>query len=122
LMSNNSNSMSEHAVNYTLNPNFAVGFKNYRLITSEENTTQYYIGHLNWLVKRWNFDRSQANIYLGGGYGTQQATHQTSNQYYSERRADWENRQYYIDGIYTRLWDQQSRDSDIDIKNLRLGF
>jgi len=54
--------------NYTLQRHFALGMT-YAKVISESFYIDAVFLQANFLLKRWNFEKAQANFYLSGGYG-----------------------------------------------------
>jgi len=106
LMSYNSPEMNEILLTYSLTPNFAVAGTYLRYSKSE-----FYIPRANFLLKRWNNEDSQGNIYLSGGAGYEKFASKNYGVSLAEFVADWESRKYYIyfDYLYlNRSNDQNS--------------
>jgi hypothetical protein len=97
LMSYNTPQMNEILLTYSLNPNFAVATTYLR-----DTKSEFYVPRLNFLVKRWNNDDSQANIYLSGGAGYENFDSKNYGVRLGELVMDWESRKYYVyfDHIY----------------------
>lgn len=91
IMSYNNSQMNEILMTYSLNPNFAIGATYIR-----EKRSEFYIPRLNFLVKRWNNDDSQANFYLSAGSGIEKYGSNHYNVRLAELVADWESRKYYV--------------------------
>lgn len=51
---------------------------------------------LNWLVKRWNNPKSQANLYLKSGAGIAYDGNDTEPAAFTGIAADWEDRRYFV--------------------------
>lgn len=121
LMSYNNPEMNEIMLTYSLSPHFAVAGTYLR--TSE---SEFYIPRVNFLVKRWNNEDSQANIYFSGGTGYEKFSSKNYGVSLAELGVDWESRKYYIyfDHLYlNRSNDQNSLLSDREYNHskLRLG-
>lgn len=89
-MSYNSPTMNEVLLAYSFNSQFAVGSTYLRDADSE-----FYIPRANYLVKRWNNEDSQANIYLSGGAGYENFNSKSYGVRLGEFVIDWEDRKYY---------------------------
>lgn len=122
LMSYNSAQMNELLLTYSLSSRVATGVMYLRNSNSE-----FYIPRINYLVKRWNQDDSQANFYLSAGAGEEKYNGKLHGAQLGEIVLDWESRKYYtyFDHIYIRrTHDQNSLISgqDYNHSKLRLGF
>lgn len=91
LMSYNTPEMNEVLLTYSLNPHFAVAATYLR-----DSKSEFYIPRVNFLLKRWNNEDSQANIYLSGGAGYEKFGSKNYSVSLGELVADWESRKYYI--------------------------
>lgn len=91
LMSYNSPQMNEILLTYSLTSNFALAATYLR-----DSKSEFYIPRANFLLKRWNNDDSQANVYLSGGSGYEKYATKTYSTKLIEFVADWESRKYYI--------------------------
>lgn len=91
LMSYNSPQMNEFLLTYSLTSRFALAATYLR-----DSKSEFYIPRANFLLKRWNNDDSQANIYLSGGSGYEKYLSKTYNTKLLELVVDWESRKYYL--------------------------
>ena len=89
-MSYNSPEMNEALLTYSFSSKFA--FATMYLRNSE---SEFYIPRANFLVKRWNNEDSQANIYLSGGAGYENFDSKSYGVKLGEVVIDWESRKYY---------------------------
>jgi hypothetical protein len=89
-MSYNSTQMNEVLLTYSLSPRFAVATTYLR-----DSGSEFLIPRANFLVKRWNNDDSQANIYVSGGSGSEKYGMHVHGVKLAEIVADWESRKYY---------------------------
>lgn len=122
LMSYNSNKMNELLLTYSFSPNFAIAHTYLR-----QEKSEFYIPRLDFLVKRWNQDDSQGNIYLSAGAGTEKFSSQNSSVYLGELVADWESRKYYT--YFEQRYIKRSNTTNANLpqehlnnSKLRLGF
>ena len=122
IMSFNSSQMNEILMTYSLKYDFAFGATYIR-----EKKSEFYIPRINYLVKRWNNDDSQGNLYMSVGSGIEKYDSSHSNVRLAELVADWESRKYYIylehlyllrDNKDNPLWTQR----DDNHTKFRLGF
>ncbi len=97
LMSYNTPEMNEILLTYSLQHNFAVAAFYLR-----DSNSEFYVPRLNYLVKRWNNESSQGNLYLSAGAGVEKYNSEKYGVRLAELVADWESREYYIylDHIY----------------------
>jgi hypothetical protein len=91
LMSYNTPQMNEILLTYSLSHNFAVATTYLR-----DSKSEFYIPRLNFLVKRWNNEDSQGNIYLSGGAGYEKFDSKNYGVRLAELVMDWESRKYYV--------------------------
>jgi hypothetical protein len=97
--------MSESSVTYTFSPRFAVGVEYDRLQMGTLDSS-WGLLEFNSLLKRWNGEHSQGNVYLLSGAGTYW-DNQDSTSWGSQwgakwgLQADYETRQFYTLGSYT---------------------
>src|SRR5687767_13025530 len=68
LSSSNMPSYSDNQALYSFTPKFAAGLNHWRF-TKDEDNTEFGFARLNYLLKRFNGEDSQANIYLSSGAG-----------------------------------------------------
>lgn len=122
IMSYNTSKANELLLTYSLNFDFAVGTTYF-----QENKSELYIPRLDFLLKRWNNDDSQGNIYFSAGAGQEKYNNELSNVKLAELVADWESRKYYVyfENFYLKrnntsnpLWTE----ADDNHRKLRLGF
>jgi hypothetical protein len=122
LMSWNTPESSDHWLTYSWTHRFAhtLRYMEKRVTDDMPLKEQYYFLQNNFLLKRWNAEASQANIYLGAAYGM--ASNKNHNRgvplLYAE--ADWESRRYYIMG--EGLVYQGPDKTYYDEYKLRVGF
>jgi hypothetical protein len=105
LMSYNSQSMNELLLTYSFSPSFAVATTYLR-----DSKSEFYIPRLDFLLKRWNLDDSQGNIYFSGGAGLEKFNLKSYGVRLAELVADWESREYYVS--LTQLY--LNRDNDLN--------
>jgi hypothetical protein len=68
--SENMSMYSNNQINYSFHQKWATGFNLWRFNRESDNkTSQFGLVRLNHLLKRWNTEDSQANIYLTSGIG-----------------------------------------------------
>ena len=122
IMSYNSPKMNEILLTYSLTPKFAAAttFLN-------DSQSEFYIPRANFLLKRWNNDDSQANIYLSGGVGSEKFNSTSYGVRLGEFVADWENRKYYtyFEHLYLNRDNDQSNllpSKNYNHSKVRVGF
>lgn len=116
LMSMNTSHKRMNTIHYSPNHWSSIG------VTSVSNDrADIYYPRVGLLAKRWNGDDYQANIYLTGGYGKANFKDQRLNEdvYNAAIQADWEDREYFIEGKYNRLESDNYLD---DMYSLRVGY
>jgi hypothetical protein len=91
LMSYNTPQMNEVLLTYSLTPSFAVAGTYLR-----DSKSEFAIPRANFLLKRWNNEDSQANVYFSGGVGVEKFADTTYGARLAELVADWESRKYYL--------------------------
>jgi hypothetical protein len=91
LMSYNTPQMNEVLLTYSFTPQFALAATYLR-----DSKSEFFIPRANFLLKRWNKEDSQANIYLSGGAGYEKFGSRTYDARLGEVVADWESRKYYV--------------------------
>lgn len=121
LMSFNTPEMNEILLTYSLTPHFAVAGTYLR-----DSKSEFYIPRVNFLLKRWNNEDSQGNIYLSGGAGYEKFASKNYGVSLGEFVADWESRKYYIyfDHLYLNRSNSDNvllPDRDYNHSKLRVG-
>lgn len=121
LMSYNNPEMNEILLTYSLTPHFAIAGTYLR-----DSKSEFYIPRVNFLLKRWNNDDSQGNIYLSGGAGYEKFASKNYGVNLAEFVADWESRKYYIyfDHLYLNRSNEQNAqlpERDYNHSKLRVG-
>lgn len=86
--------MSDHWVTYSFRPNAAIAGRFMRM-QMEDGELNYNGLQLDYLVKRWNGDDHQANIYVYGGGGVASFDNKDGGAYFGGFEADAENRKYF---------------------------
>lgn len=78
---------------YTPRPYYSVGWRHdyWRDPKASMDALQ-----VNWLLKRWNNEGSQANLYLKSGAGIAYEDGETSEAVYGGIMSDWEDRRWYL--------------------------
>jgi hypothetical protein len=110
--------MSETSLTYTFYRQLAVGVEVDRLLLGA-NDTHWGLIELNALLKRWNGDHSQANIYLltGGGGFLSEDQEEWAGKW--GLQADYETRQFYTLAAFSS-WHSESIDTNYAL--YRIGF
>ena len=103
LMSYNTHEMNEILLTYSFSPRFAVAGMYLR-----DSKSEFYIPRVNVLLKRWNNEDSQGNVYLSGGSGYEKFDSKNYGVGLAEFVADWESRKYYI--YFDHLYLNRSND------------
>lgn len=122
IMSYNSPDMNELLLTYSFTPKFAFATTYLR-----DSKSEFYIPRANFLLKRWNEEDSQANIYFSFGSGIEKFGGDNKSAHLGELVADWESRKYYIyfEHLYLRRENQANPmlpSQDYNHTKFRLGF
>lgn len=128
LMSYNSDLESDVMLTYSYDFWGSVGLRylNFRDLTADymapgqSHQSEFTFAQGNFLLKRWNQEHSQTNIYLSGGAGIEKNSGKTTSAQVIETQADWESRQYYVLGNYQRVFREKA--DDLQVAKGRLGF
>jgi hypothetical protein len=91
LMAFNSPTSNELMLTYSMSPRWALAMTYLR-----EQKSEFYLPRLNLLLKRWNQEDSQANIYLSLSPGVEKFNSQNYQTNFAEFIADWESRKYMV--------------------------
>lgn len=91
VMSNNTESMNDVMVAYSVKSNLALGASYLGMEGSD-----FYLARANMLLKRWNNFDSQGNIYFVLGTGMEVFEKSSGPVHQAEIMMDWEDRDYYI--------------------------
>lgn len=86
--------MSDHWVTYSFQPNMAIAGRFMRM-EMPDGRLKYSGLQLDYLLKRWNGDDHQANIYVYGGAGSVDFSGKNGAGYFGGFEADVENRKYF---------------------------
>jgi hypothetical protein len=95
--------MTDDWITYSFRPDAAVAFRHMRF-EEPAGRMQFYAPQLDFLVKRWNEDDSQANLYVYGAYGTMTFEKRSRGTGLGGIEADAESRKYFIMGKYEEMW------------------
>jgi hypothetical protein len=115
LVSNNASEMNEILLTYSFTSNFALAGTYLR-----DSTSEFYIPRFNLLLKRWNNENSQGNIYLSAGSGIEKYATKNYAVNLFEFSADWESRKYYLD--FDHLYLSRSHNKNILIPDQHYNF
>lgn len=120
-MAGYSEKMSDLLLTYSLSHEMALGV-NYL----KEAKSEFYVPRINFLLQRWNYEDSQANIYLSLGTGYEKFENKNYSVNLGELVLDWETRKYYTYFQQTYLNRQNNQNSLLANLNysrskLRLG-
>jgi hypothetical protein len=86
--------MSDHWITYSFRPDMAIAGRFMRM-EMNDGELRYSGLQLDYLVKRWNGDDHQANIYVYGGGGAVTFEKENGDAYFGGIEADAENRKYF---------------------------
>lgn len=122
IMSYNNGEMNEVLLTYSFTHRFAAAttFLN-------DGDSEFLIPRANFLLKRWNNDDSQGNIYFSAGSGVETYHNKGYGAHLGEFVADWESRKYYTYFEHLYINRQNRNNPMIPERNynhskLRLGF
>lgn len=87
--------MSDHWITYSFQPDQAIAGRFMRMIMKDGEELNYSGLQYDYLVKRWNGDDHQANIYVYGGGGVANFMNENGGAYFVGFEADAENRKYF---------------------------
>jgi hypothetical protein len=110
--------MSQNSVTYSFHRQMAVGAGVDRFL-AQGNETSWGFVELNALVKRWNLEEAQANIYLTSGMGSMVQNSRGEFAGKAGIQADYETRKFYTLAQYTSWF---SKDVDMQYAMYRVGF
>lgn len=113
---------SDNQINYSFHQKWATGLNIWRFSKDEKNS-DFSLLRLNHLLKRWNEEDSQANIYLVSGAGVTDANIEKSGTkfgYLLGVEADWETRQLFTSAKYYHFSSPQL--TDIGVYQARIGY
>ncbi len=100
--------MSDSWITYSFRPDMAIAGRFMRM-EMPEGRLNYSGLQLDYLVKRWNGDDSQANIYVYGGGGNVNFRDNNGGAYFGGIEADAENRKYFslikVESMQTNIAD-----------------
>ena len=120
LMSYNRENENEILLTYTLKNYFAVG-----LTYNKIEAVDFTVPRLDFLLRRWNNEDSQANIYISGGYGYERSFHETKPVSLASAEMDWESRKYYASAEYDHYFRDRSgvvSRQDFEESRVRVGI
>jgi hypothetical protein len=117
LMFYNQAEMLDWEMNYSITPWFAVSTTYLKDLTENRN-----IGFVrtNFLMKRWNGEDYQANVYFSLGYGAGFDNTRINQVFFSSVEADYETRKIYFSSKNNFLYDNQL--SPMSFAQFRAGF
>jgi len=120
--SQNMSMFSDNQVNYSFHQKWATGLNLWRF-NKDNKSTQFGLIRLNHLLKRWNTDDSQANIYLSSGIGVADTNIErkgTKSGYLGGIEADWETRKLFGSIKYYHF--SAPKLTDVSITQARIGY
>lgn len=88
--------LNESWVTYSFTHRQAVAFRYMRVQTGHDEIQTFYMPQYDLLVKRWNGDDYQANIYAYGAVGVQNRSDKNGTAGMAGVEADWETRKYFL--------------------------
>lgn len=121
VMSYNDKKENELTLNYSIKSYFSVAASFIKIA----DTLEASIPRATVLAQRWNNEDSQANIYLGAGYGLEKSFNESKGVGLTQIDADWESRKFYVAASYLQLFRENSditKREDIKQGKARVGF
>jgi hypothetical protein len=103
VMTWNQSFMTDDWITYSFRSDMAVAARHMRF-DMPEGRMQYYAPQIDYLVKRWNEENLQANIYIYGAYGNLTFQNQTRPAGLGGIEADAESRKYFIMAKHEKMW------------------
>lgn len=122
VLSFNSKKMNELMLGYSFSPRLAVAATYLR---DTESKSEFYIPRVNFLMKRWNREGSQGNIYITAGSGVEKQNSIFTGAHTGQLIADWESRTYYVSAEHTyirRGYKHPTESQDYNHSKVRAGF
>jgi hypothetical protein len=104
LMSWNQADETETMLTYTLQRNIAVASVYHRMILEDGSEVKYYGPQLNYLLRRWNGDDHQANIYVFGGAGAHERNSRNRSAGLAGVEADYETTKVYFSSKFMSIY------------------
>lgn len=104
VMTWNQSFMSDNWITYSFRSDAAIAARNMRFEVPE-GRMQFYGPQLDYLVKRWNEENSQANLYVYGSYGAMTMNSgKASSAGLLGVESDAESRKYFVSAKYEKMW------------------
>lgn len=103
VMTWNQSFMSDDWITYSFRPDMAIAARHMRF-DMPEGRSHFFAPQFDYLVKRWNYPNSQANIYAYGAYGAMKFQNETMGSGLAGIEADAESRSLFVMGKYERMW------------------
>lgn len=122
LMSYNEETTNEYLLTYSYRYWGAVGITYLKEKDPDLGHFAMTIPRANFLLKRWNNDDSQANVYGSVGYGNEQSLNENKPVGFVAGDIDWESRKYYTSFQYAHFYRESSSRPDFDMMKFRMGF
>ncbi len=123
IASQNMQMFSDNQINYSFHQKWATGLNLWRFNRDNGETAQFGLVRLNHLLKRWNSDDSQANIYLSTGAGVAESNFEhkgTKAGLLGGAEADWETRTLFTSFKFYQF--SAPKLVDVSISQARIGF
>ena len=95
--------MTDDWLTYSFRSDAAVAARHMRF-DMPEGRMQFYAPQLDFLLKRWNENDSQANVYAFGAYGSASFQGQSQGAGLGGLEADAESRKYFVMAKYEKMW------------------
>lgn len=120
--SSNMKSFSDNQLMYSWSHKWASGLNHWRF-TKDDANTEFVFAKTNYLLKRFNGESSQGNIYLHGGVGVADSEIEkrgTQEAYMTGIDIDWETRRLFTALKY--YYFVSPKFTDIEMTQARVGF
>lgn len=119
VMGYHSPSLSHVELSYSFKHWFATGVHHY-VIPSDTEDLHASFATANFLLKRWNSDAFQANLYAVAGAGQSELSGLAEGAGLGQLQFDIEDRRYYFLAKHTRIF--TDKETDLEQSMLRIGF
>lgn len=123
LASQNMEMFSDNQINYSFHQEWATGLNLWRFNRENGQTAQFGLLRLNHLLKRWNNDDSQANIYISTGAGVAESEFDregTKAGFLGGAEADWETRTLFTSLKFYQF--SAPKLVDVSVSQARIGL
>lgn len=123
IASQNMEMFSDNQINYSFHQKWATGLNLWRFTKENKDTAQFGLVRLNHLLKRWNNDDSQANIYISTGAGVAESEFNqkgTKAGFLGGIEGDWESRVLFTSLKFYQF--SAPKLVDVSVSQARIGY